>query len=86
MKFLLDENVTSSIGKFLAESRYEVITLQKLRKFGVINGEVAQIAINERAIIVTFDSDFLHLKQQLQAKLGIIFIKMDGINPKLARF
>ena len=59
MKFLLDENVPVSIKKVIHTLGYEALTLHDFDKFGIQNGEVAKLALNENAIIITLDSDFL---------------------------
>ena len=83
--FLIDENVTSSIVKFLRSEDYKVHTLQDLKRRGITNGEVAQIALKNHAIIITFDSDYLKLKKEIQAELRIIYIHMYRINPMIAK-
>jgi predicted nuclease of predicted toxin-antitoxin system len=56
-----------------------------LKKLGIENGEVAKIALIQKAIIITFDSDYLHLKKSIQQELRIIFLHMHRINPILAK-
>ena len=85
MKFLLDENVPLSIKNEISNLGYYVITLKDFNKLGAINGEVAEIALRENAIIITFDSDFLILKKNLQLKSRIIYINIHPRDPKIAR-
>ena len=68
MKFLLDENVPISIKKIFKTLGYEALTLHDFDKLGIQNGEVAQLALNENAIIITLDSEFLKLQKNLQKK------------------
>lgn len=58
MKFLLDENVPISIKLDLNNLGYEVLSLHDFNKLGFKNGEVAELALKEDAIIITLDSDF----------------------------
>ena len=85
MIFLLDENVTSSILKFLRMRKLDVLTLKELNKQGTLNGQVAKLAIENQAIIITFDADYLNLKKSMQEKLRVIYIHMHRMNPSLAR-
>lgn len=85
LKFLVDENVPLSIKKVISDLGYGVKTLKDFNKLGITNGEVAKIAINEDAIIITFDSDFLSLKKYLQVKSKIIYINIHPRDPKVAQ-
>jgi hypothetical protein len=55
MNFLLDENISKRLAIWLKEQGYEAITLQKLNLLGIKNGSVAELAIQENAIILTCD-------------------------------
>jgi predicted nuclease of predicted toxin-antitoxin system len=85
LKFLLDEQVPKQIKSFLIEKGHEIITLNDLHKLGIVNGEVGIIAKEKQAIIITFDSDFLHLKKKIQQQSKIILIKLFRINTRKAR-
>lgn len=85
MKFLLDENVPLSIKNVIHKLGYDVKTLNDFNKLGIANGEVAKIAIKEDAIIITFDSDFLNINNNLQLKSRIIYIKIHPRDPKIAQ-
>ena len=52
---------------------------------GIKNGDVADLALHENAIIITLDSDFLQLKKNLQKKCRIIYIKIHPRDPKKIR-
>lgn len=54
LKFLLDENIPKSIMNFLKSKRVSVEYVPG----GVKNSRVAKIAIENKAILVTRDSDF----------------------------
>ncbi len=71
MKFLLDENVPQSIKKIVTNLGHNVIILKDFNKLGAINGDVAELAIKENAIIITFDTDFLILKKKIQPQILI---------------
>ena len=84
MKFLLDENVPRIIQKLLQKEGYDVLTLEELNMRGVSNGDVAKYALKIDAIIITFDSDFLKLKKELEEKIKAIYIKIHPRDPKVA--
>ena len=52
---------------------------------GIKNGEVAKLALKEKAIIITLDSDFLQLNKSLQKKSCIIYFKIHPRDPKKIR-
>ncbi|MEK6873642.1 MAG: DUF5615 family PIN-like protein [Nanoarchaeota archaeon] len=55
MKFLLDENVHRDISYFLKDLGHDVLLCPK----GIENGEVFNLAIKEKRILITRDADFL---------------------------
>jgi predicted nuclease of predicted toxin-antitoxin system len=59
LNFFLDENVPISIKDVIHDLGFNVFTLHDFNKLGVQNGEVAKLALKEKAIIITLDSDFL---------------------------
>ena len=85
MKFLLDENVPVSIKDVIHDLGFEVFTLHDFDMLGIQNGEVAKLALEEKAIIITLDSDFLQLNQSLQEKSCIVYIKIHPRDPKKIR-
>lgn len=85
MIFLLDENVPISIKDVIRELGFDVLTLHDFDMLGIRNGEVAKLALKEKAIIITLDSDFLELNKNLQKKSRIIYIKIHPRDPKKIR-
>jgi predicted nuclease of predicted toxin-antitoxin system len=85
LKFLLDENVPISIKDLIRELGFDVFTLHDFNKLGIQNGEVAKLALKEKAIIITLDADFLQLNKNLQKQSRIIYVKIHPRNPKKIR-
>ena len=85
MKFLLDENVPVSIKEVIHDLGFDVYTLHDFNMLGIQNGEVAKLALQEKAIIITLDSDFLQLNQKLQEKSCVVYIKIHPRDPKKIR-
>ena len=85
MNFLLDENVPISVKDIIHDLGFNVFTLHDFNKLGIQNGEVAKLALKEKAIIITLDSDFLKLNKNLQKKSRIIYIKINPRDPKKVR-
>ncbi|MFW9991769.1 MAG: DUF5615 family PIN-like protein [Candidatus Odinarchaeota archaeon] len=85
MKFLLDENVPRSLKNYLLKQQYTAVTIQELNKRGISNGEVAELAIDQDYVIITFDEDFTVLKEELRKKARIIYIKMHPRDPRKAK-
>ena len=59
MKFLLYENVPISIKNVIHDLGFAVFTLHDFNMLRIQNGEVANLTLEENAIIITLDSDFL---------------------------
>jgi len=85
LNFLLDENVPISIKDVIHDLGFDVLTLHDFNMLGIQNGEVAKLALKEKAIIITLDSDFLQLNKSLQKKSRIIYIKIHPRDPKKIR-
>ena len=85
MKFLLDENVPISIKYQIHDLGFDVFTLHDFDMLGIQNGEVAELALKEKAIIITLDEDFLQLNRDLQKQSRIIYIKIHPRDPKKIR-
>lgn len=81
MKFLLDENVPISIKKIIQDNGFEAASLHDFNKLGIQNGNVAELALSNNAIILTLDSDFLNLNRNLQLKSRIVYIKLHPRDP-----
>jgi len=54
LNFLLDENVPISIKDLIHELGFDVFTLHDFNMLGVKNGEVAKLALKEKAIIKSY--------------------------------
>jgi len=55
LNFLLDENVPNSIKDLIHELGFDVFILHDFNMLGVKSGEVAKLALKEKAIIITLD-------------------------------
>ncbi|NHI93449.1 MAG: hypothetical protein EAX96_13260 [Candidatus Lokiarchaeota archaeon] len=85
MNFLLDENVPYSFKFILEKIGHNTKTIKDLNQSGITNGEVTKLSIEEKAIIIIFDSDFLKLGKDIQKKCKIIYLKIHPRNPKVAQ-
>lgn len=73
MKFLLDENIPSSVFKFLKIRGYKAFYVPK----GAKDRDVAELAKREKAVLVTRDYDFANiLLYPPQEFHGIIILKV----------
>ena len=85
MIFLFDENVPLSVKDVIHNLGFKVLTLHDFNMLGIQNGEVARLALKEKAIIITLDSDFLQLNKNLQKESRILYIKIHPRDPKKIR-
>lgn len=72
--FLLDENVSYNLKKYLKSKGYPAITVQELNKRGIKNSQILELARNENRILITYDKDFLSLNLKPEDSLIIINI------------
>ena len=71
-KFLLDENVSNNLRKFLVSKGYDVITVQSLNKRSLKNSELLELARVDNRILITYDKDFIFFKHKIDNNLIII--------------
>jgi len=77
IKFLLDENIPYALIDLLQKRGFDVQHLKKMGKQGIKNGEVYEIAENEKSWIVTRDADFQNLRKFYHYNVaGIILFKL----------
>lgn len=81
-RFLLDENVPSSVQRLLREKGLNVTAVLGSAGRGLTNGEVAQIAISEDRIVITLDADFLSLRRNL-VQTKVIYVSVHPRNPRV---
>ena len=77
IKFLLDENIPYALTDLLEERGFDVQHLKKMGKQGIKNGEVYEIAENEKSWIITRDADFQNLQRFYHYNIaGIVLFKL----------
>jgi predicted nuclease of predicted toxin-antitoxin system len=77
IKFLLDENIPYALIDLLQKRGFDVQHLKKMGKQGIKNGEVYEIAENEKSWIVTRDADFQNLRKFYSYNIaGIILFRL----------
>ena len=77
IKFLLDENIPYALIDLLKKRGFDVRHLKKMGKEGIKNGEVYEIAENEKGWIITRDADFQNLRKFHSYNVaGIILFKL----------
>jgi predicted nuclease of predicted toxin-antitoxin system len=75
VRFLIDENVHRKLLPFLKKLRHDASLSPK----GLTNGEVLRLAIEERRILVTHDTDF-QIKEAAVDHPGIMLLKVTSKN------
>jgi predicted nuclease of predicted toxin-antitoxin system len=77
IKFVLDENIPYALIDLLKKRGFDVQHLKKMGKQGIKNGEVYEIAENEKGWIITRDADFQNLRKFHSYNVGgIILFKL----------
>lgn len=78
-RFLLDENIPSSVSRLLVRKGFQVRTVVESLGAGSTNGKIAEDASHSGEIIMTLDSDFLKLHPNPKAR--IIFVDVHPAVP-----
>lgn len=60
---------------------HDVVLIEELGKLQAENGELPQTAIDNNAILITFDKHFTNLKRDIQRQARLIYIKMKYRDP-----
>jgi predicted nuclease of predicted toxin-antitoxin system len=81
VNFLLDESVPFIVKGILNRKGHNSISLQDLNKRRSKNGVVANIALENDAILITVDSDFLNIKKSLYGRVRIIYVDIHPVGP-----
>jgi predicted nuclease of predicted toxin-antitoxin system len=80
MKFLADENIEREFIETLREADFDVISIRE-DYIGITDDEILQIAVDEKAIILTYDTDFGELVFRFNLKSrGIILLRVHGLS------
>ncbi|MFX0139093.1 MAG: DUF5615 family PIN-like protein [Candidatus Hodarchaeota archaeon] len=74
VKFLLDENISYGVKKLLNSKNYVVDTVQDLKKRGIKNTELMELARMENSTLITSDKDFLYLNKEPEDSIILIDI------------
>ena len=79
MKFLADENIEREFIEALRESGFDVLSVRE-SYIGIEDDEILQIAENENAVILTYDTDFgaLIFRYSLKSR-GVILLRLSDV-------
>ena len=78
MRLLTDENIASSVVCSLRQAGFSVLDVKEKKWYGMTDAEVTRVALRERRIIVTHDSDFL-----LQQSVSAIILRFSLQRPRV---
>lgn len=82
MKFLLDENVSQSVGQGLRDAGHDAVHIRETDLAGASDEEVMGRALAERRIIITHDKDFGNvLRFRIADHAGVVLIRLRNQNP-----
>ncbi|HEY0458101.1 MAG TPA: DUF5615 family PIN-like protein [Pyrinomonadaceae bacterium] len=80
MKLLADENIEREFIEALREADFDVISVFE-NYIGSTDDEILQIALDERAVILTYDTDFGELVFRFGLKSqGVILLRLSGLS------
>ncbi|MGC2236918.1 MAG: DUF5615 family PIN-like protein [Pyrinomonadaceae bacterium] len=80
MKFLADENIERGFVEALREANFDVVSASESYT-GIADDEILQIAVDEKAVVLTYDTDFgeLVFRFSLQSH-GVILLRLSGLS------
>ena len=80
MKFLADENIEREFIEALRDADFDVISVRE-SFIGSADNEILQIAVDEKAVILTYDTDFGELVFRFSLKShGVILLRLHGLS------
>ena len=80
MKFLADENIEREFIEALRDADFDVISVRE-SFIGSADNEILQIAVDEKAVILTYDTDFGELVFRFSLKShGVILLRVPGLS------
>ena len=78
MKVLADENIEREFVEALREANFDVLSVRE-SYIGSADDEILQIAVDEKAVILTYDTDFGELVFRFNLKShGVILLRLIG--------
>lgn len=80
-RFIIDENIPSSINKWLRTTGHEVIEAVEAIHAGASDLEIIAYAERNAALIVTLDQDFVRLYRRDRNGFGVIVIRTHPPTP-----
>ena len=82
LRFLTDENVSSSLVKAVRDEGYNVKDIKEKRLFGISDKKVLVLAFKENRVVITHDKDFANLlKYQSVKHKGVILLRFRNQSP-----
>jgi len=79
MKLVADEGVDKSIVDYLRSQGHEIIYILE-RSPGITDEEVLAVALKEKAILLTMDTDFGELVFRLkESTFGVLLLRLAGL-------
>lgn len=80
MKILADENIERGFIEALREAGFDVLSVRE-SYIGFADDEILQVAVDEKAVILTYDTDFgeLVFRFSLQSH-GVILLRVHGLS------
>ncbi len=80
MKILADENIEREFIEALREADFDVMSVRE-SYIGFADDEILQIAVTEKAVILTYDTDFGELVFRFSLKsYGVILLRLSGLS------
>ena len=79
MKFLVDENIPHSLISFLLEKHHQVLDIKNTKYHQANDEELLDLSVKMNYIIITFDKDFLGIKNK-QKQLRCILLNLYSLD------
>lgn len=80
MKLLADENIEREFIEALRTADFDVLSIGEIY-IGIADDEILEIAVNEKAVILTYDTDFGELIFRFSLKShGVILLRFHDLS------
>lgn len=86
MKFWLDAQLSPYLAEWIAEEfQVDCVAVRELELRDATDNEIFERAYEEEAIVITKDSDFVHLAEQKEFSPSILWLTMGNTSNKVLK-
>lgn len=79
MKFLLDANLPARLADVFVEGGHECVHMESILPRYAEDTDIALIANQSGAVLVSRDADFVHLSRSGQLRVAVVWVRLGNL-------